>query len=73
MNKCNVPKKVNNSNSEFLQDTVIVYKKKDDWYIELQRMTKSEKKNENEWLETMFILTFNFFCHLVLSVTINTL
>ena len=44
MNKCNVPKKVNNSISEFLQDTVIVYKKKDDWYIELQRMTKSEKK-----------------------------
>ena len=72
MNKCNVPKKVNNSNSEFLQDTVIVYKKKDDWYIELQRMTKSEK-NENEWQETMFMLTFNFFCYLVLSVTINTL
>ena len=72
MNKCNVPKKVNNSNSEFFQDTVIVYKKEDEWYIKLQRMTKS-KKNENEWPETMFILIFNFFCYLVLSVTINTL
>ena len=36
MNKCNVPKKKNIvvSNNKFSQDTVIVYKKADEWYIE---------------------------------------
>ena len=35
MNKCNTPKKkiLELSNSEFSQDTVIVYKKADEWYI----------------------------------------
>ena len=36
-------------------------------------MAKSEKKNDNEWQEMMFIFTFNFFCYVVVSVTINTL
>ena len=35
-------------------------------------MAKSEK-NDNEWQKMMFIFTFNFFCYLVVSVTINTL
>ena len=36
MNKCNVPKKkiLALSNNKFSQDTVIVYKKTDEWYIE---------------------------------------
>ena len=36
MNKCNVPKKkvLVLSNDKFSQDTVIVYKKVNEWYIE---------------------------------------
>ena len=36
MNKCNIPKKKTLvlSNSKFSQDTVIVYKKADEWYID---------------------------------------
>ena len=46
MNKCNVPKKkiLVLSNSKFSQDTVIVFKKADECYIECQRMTTSDKK-----------------------------
>ena len=36
------------SNSKFSQDTVIVYKKADEWYIEWQRMTTSD--NKREWV-----------------------
>ena len=48
MNKCNLPKKkiLVLSNSKFSQDTVIVYKKADEWYIEWQRMTTSDNKWE---------------------------
>ena len=47
MNKCNVPKKkiLVLSNNKFSQDTVIVYKKINEWYIEWQRVTT----NDNEW------------------------
>ena len=50
MNKCNLPKKkiLVLSNSKFSQDTVIVYKKADEWYIEWQRMTTSD--NKWEWV-----------------------
>ena len=36
MNKCNVPKKKTLvlSNNKFSQDTVVVYKKTNEWYIE---------------------------------------
>ena len=46
MNKCNIPKKKTLvlSNSKFSQDTVIVYKKADEWYIGWQRMTTSSNK-----------------------------
>ena len=38
MNKCNIPQKkiLLLSNNKFSQDTVIVYKKADEWYIEQQ-------------------------------------
>ena len=47
MNKCTVPKKKNIvlSNNQFSQDTVIVYKKADELYIEWQWMTT----NDNNW------------------------
>ena len=47
MNKCNVPKKkiLVLSNNKFSQDTVIVYKNANEWYIEWQRVTT----NDNEW------------------------
>ena len=46
MNKCNVPKKkiIVLSNNKCSQDTVIVYKKADQWYIEWQRMTMNDNK-----------------------------
>ena len=53
MNKCNIPKKKTLvlSNSKFSQDTVIVYKKADEWYIDWQRMKTSDIKWQwlNEW------------------------
>ena len=46
MNKCNVPKKkiLVLSNNNFSKDTVIVYKKTNEWYIEGQRVTTSDNK-----------------------------
>ena len=46
MSKCNVPKKkiLVLSNDKFSQDTVIVYEKADEWYIEWKRMTTSDNK-----------------------------
>ena len=46
MNKRNVPKKkiIVLSNNKFSRDTVIVYKKADEWYIEWPRMTTSDNK-----------------------------
>ena len=46
MNKCNVPKKkiLVLNNNEFSQDTGIVYKKVDEWYVEWQRVTTSDNK-----------------------------
>ena len=50
MNKCNVPKKkiLVLSNSKFSHNTVLVYKKADEWYIEWQRMATSD--NKWQWL-----------------------
>ena len=47
MNKCNVPKKkiLLLSNNKFSQNTGIVYKKGDKWYMEWKRVTT----NDNKW------------------------
>ena len=48
MNKCNIPQKkiLLLSNKKFSQDTVIVYKKADEWHIEQHWVTKKRKKQK---------------------------
>ena len=47
MNKCNIPqKKILLLSNKFSQDTVIVYKKVDEWHIEQHWVTKKRKKQK---------------------------
>ena len=53
MNKCTVPKKKNIvlSNNQFSQETVIVYKKADELYIEWQWVTRTTTSDNNwQWV-----------------------